>query len=307
MRFRLFCRLRNAFPRVRREILFHQMHKIGIPLICIRSIMALYSGIRGSARGPNGFAPTFLIAQGAREGCILSPLLFLIFFADAMRVLERVHLDEGAIRMGALSLVGILFADDVVLLARCISDLQLLNAFSEFCNGLHEQIALDKTEAVLFGLESCPFSLSDGKFYKNASNNDREEVKLFLKQQPVKWSSFFKYLGSPISGSEGLCFLEDSVVANITKICGALGSACRSAVALPLSRVVDLNQSLVTPIALLNFVAWVPFLKRGGRWFSSMCDHWWRLVGMSPLPGKDYYLLPWLDFGTWDLTATKMI
>ena len=115
-----------------------------------------------------------------------------------MRVLERVHLDEGAIMMGALSLVGILFADDFVLLARCISDLQLLlNAFSEFCNGLHEQIALDKTEAVLFGLESCPFSLSDGKFYKNASNNDREEVKLLLKQQPVSWFYFFKYFGSP--------------------------------------------------------------------------------------------------------------
>ena len=87
------------------------------------------------------------------------------------------------------------------------------------------------------------------------------------------------------------------MVANVTKICGALGSACRSAVALPLSRVVDLNQSLVTPIALLNFVAWVPFLKQGGRWFSSMCDHWWRLVGMSPEHRKDYVLLSWLDFG----------
>ena len=28
---------------------------------------------------------------------------------------------------------------------------------------------------------------------------------------------------------------------------------------------------------------------------------------MSPEHRKDYYLLSWLDFGTWDLTATKMI
>ena len=48
-------------------------------------------------------------------------------------MLERVELDEGAIMLGALSLVGMLFADDVVLLARFISDLQmLLNAFSDF-------------------------------------------------------------------------------------------------------------------------------------------------------------------------------
>ena len=125
-----------------------------------------------------------------------------------MRVLERVHLDEGAIRMGALSLVGILFADDVVLLARCISDLQLLlNAFSDFCNGLHAQISLDTTEAALFVPESCPFSPSDGNLYKNVSNSGREDVKLFLEEQPVKWSSVFKYFGSPISGIEGICFL----------------------------------------------------------------------------------------------------
>ena len=76
-----------------------------------------------------------------------------------MRVLERVHLDEGAIMMGALSLVYILFADDDVLLARCISDTQMLsNTFSAFCNSLHENITLGKTYAVLFGLKSCPFS-----------------------------------------------------------------------------------------------------------------------------------------------------
>ena len=45
-------------------------------------------------------------------------------------MLERVELGEGAIMLGALSLVGILLADDVLLLARSISDLQLLlNAY----------------------------------------------------------------------------------------------------------------------------------------------------------------------------------
>ena len=128
--FACFVDIRKAFPRVRREILFHKMHEIGIPLVYVKSIMALYNDIKGSARGPDGFSPTFPIAQGTREACILSPLLFLILFADAMRVLERVELDKGAIMLGALSLVGILLADDVLLLARSISDLQLLlNAY----------------------------------------------------------------------------------------------------------------------------------------------------------------------------------
>ena len=77
--FACFVDIRKAFPRVRREILFHKMHEIGIPLVYVKSIMALYNDIKGSARGPDGFSPTFPIAQGTREGCILSPLLFLIF------------------------------------------------------------------------------------------------------------------------------------------------------------------------------------------------------------------------------------
>ena len=219
-------------------------------------------------------------------------------------MLERVELDEGAIMLGALSLVSILFADDVVLLALSISDLQmLLNAFSDFCNTLHEQIALDKTEAVLFPPKSCNFSVRDGNLCRNVSSSVSEDIKLLLKQQPVKLSSFFKYLGSPISGTEGLSLLEDSVVAQVVKICGALGSACRSAVALPLSHVVDLNQSLVTPIALLYCVAWVPSSKQGGPWY----NHWWGVVGIKRQPGKYYVLLSWLDLGTWDLTAAKML
>ena len=83
----------------------------------------------------------------------------------------------------------------------------------------------------------------------------------------MKWSTFFKYLGSAVSGVEGLCFLEDTTVAHASKIYGALGQACKFAVALPISRLVGLHQSLVAPIALLNCVAWFPFLAKGGPWF----------------------------------------
>ena len=232
---------------------------------------------------------------------------FCLCFLNAMKALEHVTLDRGAIMLGALSLVGILFADDVVLLARCMSDLQaLLDAFSDFCSSIHEQIALDKTEGVVFGPKSSPFSIRDGKLYEQFSKRVVPRY-LFLKQQPVKWSSFFRYLGSPISGTEWLSFLEDSVDTGVKKIRGALCSACSSAVALPMSRVVDLNQSLVSPIALLNCVAWVPFLKRGGPWFSSMCDHWWGVLGFRKEPKKEYVLLSWLEFRTWDLTAAKML
>ena len=71
------------------EILFFGMHKLGIPKIYIKCIMALYTDVKGSARGSTGFSATVPILQGTREGFILSPLLFFIFFADAISGAQR--------------------------------------------------------------------------------------------------------------------------------------------------------------------------------------------------------------------------
>ena len=79
----------------------------------------------------------------------------------------------------------------------------------------------------------------------------------------MKWSSFFKYLGTPVSGIEGLSFLEDFVVANATKIGGDLGSARRPVVAVPLFRIVDLDQSLVIPIAQRSVLRGFHFCSAG--------------------------------------------
>ena len=61
------------------------------------------------------------------------------------------------------------------------------------------------------------------------------------------------------------------------------------------------------PSRVVELCCVVPFLKQGGPWYSSMCNHWWGVVGIKRKPGKDYVLLSWLDFGTWDLTTAKML
>ena len=70
---------------------------------------------------------------------------------------------------------------------------------------------------------------------KKLSKRVVDECELLFQDQPVKWSSLFKYVSSPISGTKGISFLEDSVLANVTKICGSLLSACNSAVGIPVS------------------------------------------------------------------------
>ena len=139
-----------------------------------------------------------------------------------------------------------------------------------------EKIDLDKTEVVLFsdrrmnGLDY--FFARDGILYETFANDVVSERRLTLHDSGVKLSTCFKYIGNAISGVEGLRSLEHATLAHVSKNSGALGQACKFAVALSMSCLVDLHQSLVAPIALLNCIqfAWFPFLARGRPWILGM-------------------------------------
>ena len=95
----------------------------------------------------------------------MSPLLFAIFFSDVIDTsLEKVHLEAGTVMLRPLALFAILFADDLVLLARTIKDLQaLINAFAKICDKSHQQVAVDKTEAMIF--HKCDCNDHECKFF----------------------------------------------------------------------------------------------------------------------------------------------
>ena len=95
--------IRKAFLRVRREILYLKMVRLGIPTIYIKCLSALYTDIQGSVRSSAGFCAPFRISEGTRGGCILSALLFVIFFSDVIDELQKVHLDAGHVCLAPFS------------------------------------------------------------------------------------------------------------------------------------------------------------------------------------------------------------
>ena len=96
------------------------------------------------------------ISQRTSECCIISPLLLVIFFSDVIDKLEKVQLEAGTVMLGPLAVFAILFADDLVLLARTIKDLQaLINAFAKFCDKSQQHVAVDKIEEMIFQNCDC--------------------------------------------------------------------------------------------------------------------------------------------------------
>ena len=132
-----FIDLAKAFDSVDRVLLWEVIARFGAPPRMIKVIRMFHDGMRARVRLDDGdFSAWFNVCQGLRQGCVLSPLLFNIFFAaviivvlqrfaeDPLIVSDLVYLDdapkgedgrprkEGTLEMVRRAVWGMLYADD---------------------------------------------------------------------------------------------------------------------------------------------------------------------------------------------------
>ena len=89
----------------------------------------------------------FQVGVGLRQGCALSPILFVIYMDRISRCSRGV---EG-LQVGGLKIASLLFADDVVLMASSAVDLQhSLDQFMAECEAAGMWISTSKSEAMVF-------------------------------------------------------------------------------------------------------------------------------------------------------------
>ena len=134
-----FVDLQKAYDTVDGTLLWLVLTRIGVPPQMIAVIRQFHNGMRACVRPDDGVCPDwFKGEQGLRQECVLSPLLFNIFFAAVLNVVlqrfseepailaELVHLKEPSTSMGpepAMDYVrravwGMLYADDAWIVSR---------------------------------------------------------------------------------------------------------------------------------------------------------------------------------------------
>ena len=118
----------------------------GVPDPLIGAVRSLYDRCQSLVRIAGSKSDTFPARVGLRQGCPLSPILFIIFMD---RISRRSQSVEG-VRFGDLRIGSLLFAEDVVLLASSGRDLQLsLERFAAECEAAGMRISTSKSETMV--------------------------------------------------------------------------------------------------------------------------------------------------------------
>ncbi|KAK3511328.1 hypothetical protein QTP70_000378 [Hemibagrus guttatus] len=154
-----FVDLEKAFGRVPRGILWEVLWEYGVRGPLLRAVRSLYNRSRSLARIASCKSDLFPVHVGLRQGCPLSPVLFIVFMDRISRCSQGL---EG-VQFGDHRISSLIFADDVVLLAPSSLDLQhALGRFATECEAAGMRVSTSKSEAMVLDRKKVACTLQVG-------------------------------------------------------------------------------------------------------------------------------------------------
>ena len=114
----------------------------------------MYENVKCTVRLNGVFSDSFVIKQGVKQGCKLSPTLFSIYMNDLATQLAAL---KKGVKFGGNCLSTLMYADDIVVIASSAADLQCqLNCVNEWCQKWRLDLNADKSKIMHFRPKKCP-------------------------------------------------------------------------------------------------------------------------------------------------------
>lgn len=188
-----FLDITGAYDNVDRSILWNILEGEGIGNDCIQLLREIYRENTVCVEWEGMTSEDKVdINKGLRQGCPLSPLLFMMYVVRMERALEGINIGFNLSYKQAGTTVeqqlpGLFYADDIVLLANKQSDMQrLADICGEECEKLGLKFSAKKSGYMVF--------------------NDNSEQTVLIQGQEIPRVKEYKYLGIWIN--EGDRYLE---------------------------------------------------------------------------------------------------
>ncbi len=120
----LFIDFYKAFDTVEHFFIFEALSKFGFGRSFINAIRTLYNGINSCFSLASGTSPRFSVGRGIRQGCPISPFLFLLAAELLSLHIKRSNIE--GINIGGNTLIISQLADDTCLFLKMIHKFLLL-------------------------------------------------------------------------------------------------------------------------------------------------------------------------------------
>ena len=224
-----FIDLRKAYDSVNRNALWSVLKRCyHLPTKLISIIQALHENSTAAVRAYGKTSQEFAVTTGVRQGCVLAPTLFNLFFDIVIRKALDIHQQEGrGIRMLYLLDGNLVGNRRKMTMETLVTDLEYADDMALLCN------SWDDMTVMLRGLEGCfrdvglTISCSKTKIMAvlpDGTSQPPEPISLRPGEVPVEVVSNFQYLGSVVSSD---CSPTAEVESRIAKASQAFRSLSR--------------------------------------------------------------------------------
>ncbi|XP_035688750.1 SCO-spondin-like [Branchiostoma floridae] len=255
----LFIDLTKAFDLVSRKGLFELLKKIGCPPKLSSMVVSFHTDMKGTVLFDGSCSDSFSIKSGVKQGCVLAPTLFGIFFSillsqafDASTDGVYLHTrSDGKLfnlarlrsktKVRTVLLREMLFADDAALAAHTVAALQRLSdCFGTACKLFGLTVSLEKTCVCAQGVSTPPAITMDNVLLKNVDS--------------------FTYLGSTVTNTLSLDAELDKRIGKANTTMARLTQRVWENRDLSLHTKVQVYRACVLSVLLYGSEAWNTYL-----------------------------------------------
>ena len=183
--FTCFVDYEKAFDRINWVKMMQILKNIGVDWKDRRLIRELYRNQTARVRIDNWLSEECIIGRGVRQGCSLSPILYILY-DEAMMKEAAEDLKQG-IQVGGEYISSVRFADDKAIVADSAKGLQLLmTRLNEVTEEYGMKINIKKTKVMV------------------VTKKGHRKAKIEIAGQELEQVSHYKYLGSILT-EDGRC------------------------------------------------------------------------------------------------------
>ena len=269
-----FIDLTKAFDLVSRSGLFKLLRKIGCPPHPLAVISSFHENMHSTVNYNGSTSEAFKVSSGVKQGCVLAPTLFSIFFSMLLQyafkncregVFLHIRSDGKLLNIACLRaktkvtkvlIREMLFADDVAVVSHTEGLQQLVSRLSHACKEFGLKISLKKTNVMAQDAGHPPTIAIDG--------------------YNLEVVEHFTYLGSTISNSLSIDVEVNSRIAKATAVMAKLNQRVWNNSLTEKTRI-HVYQACVLSTLLYGSESWTTYARHEKK-LNSFHQRWLRRI-----------------------------